>query len=74
MDVTGLTPEQVEKAIFNLLCQKYVQRADDRQKSMGLQYTEAETHDLAHTIYRSLVAPLLAKVPESSEVGDGTVH
>jgi hypothetical protein len=28
----------------------YVQRADDRQRSMSLQYTTAETHDLARTI------------------------
>lgn len=36
-----------EQAIFEFLCRKYVQRSDARQKSMGLQYTEAETHDLA---------------------------
>lgn len=36
--------------IFEFLCGKYVQRADDRQKQMGLQYTEAETHDLAREL------------------------
>lgn len=36
--------------VFKYLCQKYVQRSDARQKEMGLQYTEAETHDLAKTI------------------------
>ena len=39
-----------EKAIFEFLCRKYVQRADDRQRSMGLQYMEAETHDLAQEL------------------------
>jgi hypothetical protein len=37
---------------FRVLCIKYVQRADSRQKEMGLQYTEAETHDLAEQIVR----------------------
>lgn len=32
---------------FAFLARKYVQRADERQKLAGLQYTEAETHDLA---------------------------
>ena len=32
---------------FEFLCRKYVQRADERQAAMGLQYTEAETNDLA---------------------------
>jgi hypothetical protein len=41
--------ELIEEA-FALLCRKYVQRSDERQKDMGLQYTEAETHDLAKTI------------------------
>lgn len=36
--------------VFARLCAKYVQRQDDRQKSMGLQYTTAETHDLAEFI------------------------
>jgi hypothetical protein len=35
---------------FQFLCKKYVQRADDRQKTLGLQYTTAETHDLAEVI------------------------
>ncbi len=39
-----------EKAIFEFLCRKYVQRSDQRQKAMGLQYTEAETHDLAQEL------------------------
>lgn len=41
---------RLEEDIFAFLCRKYVQRSDDRQKAMGLQYTEAETHDLAHEI------------------------
>jgi hypothetical protein len=32
---------------FDLICRKCVQRADERQKAMGLQYTTVETHDLA---------------------------
>lgn len=40
----------LKEKIFRLLDRKYVQRADTRQKSMGLQYMEAETHDLAELI------------------------
>lgn len=43
---------ETERRIFDYLCTKYVQRADDRQRSMGLQYTEAETHDLAREMNR----------------------
>jgi hypothetical protein len=45
-----LTGEALKQTLFDWLCAKYVQRADDRQKLMGLQYTEAETHDLASGI------------------------
>lgn len=41
-----------EADIFNYLNRKYVQRSDERQKSMGLQYTTAETHDLAREIMK----------------------
>ncbi|USN15206.1 hypothetical protein KIKIMORA_00590 [Brevundimonas phage vB_BpoS-Kikimora] len=34
--------------------QKYVQRADERQKQMGLAYTEAETGDLARQLFQWL--------------------
>ena len=40
----------LEKEIFAFLIRKYVQRADERQKAMDLQYMEAETHDLAAEI------------------------
>lgn len=40
----------LEDALFEFLCRKYVQRSDDRQRAMGLQYTEAETHDLAKEV------------------------
>lgn len=50
----ALSPE----AIFAWLCRKYVQRADARQKSMGLQYTEAETHGLAADFSRFAKAAL----------------
>jgi hypothetical protein len=36
--------------VFDFLCERYVQRADERQKIMGLQYTTAETHDLAEQL------------------------
>lgn len=36
-----------EADIFAFLCRKYVQRADERQMGLGLQYMSAETHDLA---------------------------
>jgi len=39
-----------EQTIFNFLQRKYVQRADDRQKTMGLVYMEVETHDLAREL------------------------
>jgi hypothetical protein len=49
--MTQISEELVERA-FALLNAKYVQRADARQQSMGLQYTEAETHDLARLMAR----------------------
>jgi hypothetical protein len=42
----------VETKLFAFLNQKYLQRADERQAAMGLQYMEAETHDLAREIVR----------------------
>lgn len=39
-----------EEHVFAWLNRKYTQRADERQKAMGLQYTTAETHDLAREI------------------------
>jgi NTP pyrophosphatase (non-canonical NTP hydrolase) len=44
-----MSESQIRDA-FNFLCQKYIQKSDLRQKAMGLQYTEAETHDLAKEI------------------------
>lgn len=38
--------------VFNWLCTRYVQAVDGRQKSMGLQYMTAETHDLAESIVK----------------------
>lgn len=40
----------IKDGIFEFLCRKYVQRADYRQKKLGLQYTSAETHDLAEEL------------------------
>lgn len=45
---------------FAALCRKYVQSADARHREMGLQYMEAETHDLAKEIVK-LVRSELAK-------------
>lgn len=59
-----------EADIFALLCRKYVQRADDRQKAMGLQYMEAETHDLAREI-AALLNTSPAPVKASRAVADG---
>lgn len=44
--MTEPTPAAIEAAFIEL-CRLYVQCTDDRHKSMGLQYTGAETHDLA---------------------------
>lgn len=57
-----------ELLILAWLCKKYVQRADDRQKAMGLQYTEAETHDLAREFYKAHVAPLEAEVEKLKQL------
>jgi hypothetical protein len=46
--------------MFEYLANRYVQRADQRQFSMGLQYTEAETHDLADEVMKYLHARALA--------------
>lgn len=51
--MTQTTPELVEK-LFDFLCRKYTQRSDARQQAMGLQYTTAETRDLAEEIARFL--------------------
>lgn len=40
----------LEAELFAFFQKKYVQSADDRQRSMGLTYTEAETHDLAKEV------------------------
>jgi len=41
--------------VLEWLEQTYAQRSDERQKSMGLAYMEAETHDLAREISRLLL-------------------
>jgi hypothetical protein len=42
----------VEDQVFAFLTGVYVQQSDKRQQRMGLQYTTAETHDLAKTVAR----------------------
>lgn len=64
-----------ETTLFDLLSRKYVQRADARQKTMGLQYTEAETHDLAKVITRAITGPLLdANTATVAALRDLAVH
>lgn len=41
-----------ERALYDFLTRKYVTSADDRQRAMGLNYLEAETHDLAREVTR----------------------
>jgi hypothetical protein len=45
----------LEMEVFSFLVRKYIQQADMRQKAMGLQYTTAETHDLAKEIARFIL-------------------
>ena len=42
----------LEARLFVFLSRKYVQRADSRQRVLGLLSMEAETHDLAAEIAR----------------------
>lgn len=44
--------------------QKYIQRADARQKKMGLAYTDAETGDLARQLYQWLAYGAWRSVPD----------
>jgi hypothetical protein len=55
-----MEPTTEEEEIFALLCAHYVQRADARQQSMGLQSMEAETRDLARFIARLNTRPAQA--------------
>lgn len=45
--------------IFEFLEQKYIQRADARQKEMGLQYMTAETHDLSRELAKFMTTRLI---------------
>lgn len=45
---------RLEEELFQFLCASYTQVQDERQRKMGLQYTGAETHDLAREIVRFL--------------------
>jgi len=64
-DALRLVPD--EEQIFAWLNRKYVQRAEERQRSMNLQYMEAETHDLSASLHRWL----LAAAPASPLPGGG---
>lgn len=58
----------IEAELFAWLNIKYVQRSDERQAAMGLQYTEAETHDLARQI-AGLVGPRIEAVITDIKTG-----
>lgn len=45
-----LNHQDLQGAILLWLQKTYVQRSDIRQKAMGLQYTEAETHELSNSL------------------------
>jgi hypothetical protein len=49
-----MNQKELEFHFFNFLCRKYTQTADQRQREMELQYTRAETHDLAREIAREI--------------------
>ena len=59
LNTATVTVQQIEleATLFAFLCRKYVQRNDARQGAMGLQYTTAETHDLAAQLARFLSPP-----------------
>lgn len=68
-----LTPEE---KILQYLDQTYDQRADDRQKAMGLSYMEAETHDLAKNmawVFDQVLAQTLKRLMGYVENGTETV-
>lgn len=50
----------IEADLFEFLTRVYVQHSDERQALMGLQYTTAETHDLAKQISRFVEDRFLA--------------
>ncbi len=52
----SISNEQLKQSLFAFLSQKYVQTADDRQKSMELQYMTTETHDLCEELSRFIGA------------------
>lgn len=55
----------LEEQIFAFFEAKYVQQQDDRQQEMGLQYTTAETHDLAKE-----TAAFITKIQTKPEGGE----
>jgi hypothetical protein len=64
-----------EKECFYLLSRRYVQRADDRQAEMGLQYMTAETHELARFLAAEIACAVgkerLRGEPIKEEKSDG---
>ncbi|MDR5726267.1 MAG: hypothetical protein RB191_02240 [Terriglobia bacterium] len=52
----ALERDSLEQALLGFLLRKYTQRQDARQKAMGLQYMDAETHDLAQELSCFLAA------------------
>lgn len=55
-NLPAINAERMQDRLFAFLNRRYVQRADSRQRAMGLQYMEAETHGLAEDIVRWFAA------------------
>ena len=64
--MTPTSPEEIAERADAMLRQKYVVRADARQREMGLSYIEAETSEMARTIAR-FAADLLAALTKPPE-------
>lgn len=68
-----MTIQAIMDSAEELLRQKYVVRADDRQKAMGLSYLEAETKDLAKTVADFVMKEMdIIECPKCS--GFGQIH
>jgi hypothetical protein len=59
----------LEKNIFNFICQTYVQQSDKRQQSMGLQYTTVETHDFAVQLANFIAHNIIERAAKIADSG-----
>lgn len=62
-----MTQRDIENIVFLFLNEKYMQRADSRQKAMKLQYMEAETHDLSREMAKLFRTIALAEARNMAE-------